>query len=51
MDMLVADLLESSMCAPMEDENSYQYIKELVHEIANQWRCDEDLEELYDEKC
>lgn len=46
MDMLVTDLLESPMDAPMEDEDGYQYVKELLQEIARLRQNDEELERL-----
>lgn len=51
MDMLVTDLLESSMDDPMEDEDGYQYVKELLQEIARLRPNDEELEKLDDEEC
>lgn len=51
MDMLVTDLLESPMDAPMEDEDGYQYVKELLQEIARLRQNDEELEGLDDKEC
>lgn len=51
MDMLVTDLLESSMDASMEDEDEYEYVKELLQEIARLQHDDEELERLDDEEC
>lgn len=49
MDMLVTDLLES-MNAPLNDEDEYQYVKELLQEIARLRQNDEDLEILENEE-
>lgn len=35
MDMLVTDLLESLTDCPMEDEDDYEYVKELLQEICS----------------
>lgn len=51
MDMLVTDLLESLMDAPMEDEDGYQYVKELLQEIARLRQNDEELERLDNIEC
>ncbi|KAF2262892.1 hypothetical protein CC78DRAFT_605161 [Lojkania enalia] len=52
MDMLVTDLLdESSMCVPMQDEDGYQYIKELLQEIARLRQSDAELKRLDGKKC
>ena len=51
MDMLVTDLLESPMDALMEDEDEYQYVKELLQEIARLRRNDEELERLDGKEC
>jgi hypothetical protein len=51
MDMLVTDLLESPMDAPMEDEDGYQYVKELLQEIGRLRQNDEELERLDNKEC
>jgi hypothetical protein len=49
-DMLIDDLLEYTEIS-MEDEDDYEYIKELLQEIARLLQDDEDLERLQDEAC
>ncbi|KAF2276420.1 uncharacterized protein EI97DRAFT_458354 [Westerdykella ornata] len=51
MGMLITDLLKPLMDAPMEDEDGYQYVKELLQEIARLRQNDEELERLDDEEC
>jgi hypothetical protein len=51
MDMLVTDLLESLTDCPMEDEDSYQYVKELLQEIARLRQNNKELERLDDIEC
>jgi len=51
MHMLVTDLLESLTGCPIEDEDDYQYVKELLQEIARLWQDNKELERLYDIDC
>ncbi|OKL55903.1 hypothetical protein UA08_08808 [Talaromyces atroroseus] len=51
MDMLVTALLESLTDRPMEDEGSYQYVKELLQEIARLQQNDKELKRLDNIKC
>ena len=51
MEMLVTDLLESPMDAPMNDEDGYQYVKELLQEIARLRQNDAELERLDNKEC
>ena len=51
MNMLVTDLLNSLMDCPMEDEDGYQYVKDLVEEISRLRQSEEELERLDDEEC
>ena len=51
MEMLITDLLESPTDDPMEDEDGYQYVKELLQEIARLQQNDEELDRLDDEEC
>lgn len=51
MDMLVTDLLKSLTDCPMEDEENYQYVKELLQEICRLWQNNEELERLDDIEC
>lgn len=51
MDMLVTDLLESLTDFPMEDEDDYQYVKELLQEIARMQQNNEELERLDGIEC
>ncbi|KAH8697486.1 putative heterokaryon incompatibility protein [Talaromyces proteolyticus] len=51
MDMLVTDLLESLTDYPMEDEDGYQYVKELLQEIARLRQNNKELERLDDIEC
>lgn len=50
-DMLVTDLLEVLTCCPMADEDDYQYVKELLQEIARLWKDNKELERLRDRNC
>lgn len=50
-DMLITDLLESLPDYPMEDEDGYQYVKELLQEIARLRQNDKELERLNDIEC
>lgn len=50
-DMLVTDLLESLTDCPMDDKGDYQYVKELLQEIARLWQENQELERLYDIAC
>jgi hypothetical protein len=51
MDMLITDLLELHVGAPIEDDDEYQYVKELLQEIARLRRNDKDLQRLDDKPC
>jgi hypothetical protein len=51
MNLLVTDLLRSAKSDPMEDEDAYQYIKEIVQEIARPQRDDEKLKLLDNKAC
>lgn len=51
MDMLVTDLLKSSMYDPMKDEDGYQYVKELLQEIARLQQNNKELKQLNNKKC
>jgi hypothetical protein len=51
MNMLVTDLLESLTDCPMEDDDGYQYVKELLQEIARLRQDNKELERLNDIKC
>ncbi|KAF1960437.1 putative heterokaryon incompatibility protein [Byssothecium circinans] len=51
MDMLVTDLLKSPMDAPMEDEDVYRYVKELLQEIARLRQNDVALRRLDGKEC
>lgn len=51
MGMLVTDLLELQMDSPMEDEDKYQYAKELLQEIARLRQNDKELLRLRGQKC
>lgn len=50
-DMLVTDLLGSLTDCPMEDEDDYQYVKELLKEIARMRPKNRELERLDDIEC
>jgi hypothetical protein len=49
--MLVTDLLKPPMCVHMEDEDRYQYVKELLQEISRMRQNDEELKRLDNEAC
>jgi hypothetical protein len=50
MDMLVTDLLES-IKAPSNNEDEYQYVKDLLQGIARLWQKDEQLGRLNGKEC
>lgn len=50
-DMLVTELLVSLTCCSMADKDIYQYIKELLQEIARLRKNNKEIERLHDVKC
>ncbi|KAH7305596.1 putative heterokaryon incompatibility protein [Stachybotrys elegans] len=51
MEMRVNDLLELSMVGQVEDEDDYEYIKELLQEISRELQSDKELERLNGRAC